>query len=141
MERHPRTKTCVQQHPKKYTRIPARLTVLHVVEEPASTREAEDRLGEIYTDRMKRFMPAESENWCKVDFRLEFGAPVEAILGEARKTGADLIVMGAKARKALAGHRPRSIAYNVVTRATCPVLTVRGLSVATGGTLNRTTGH
>jgi nucleotide-binding universal stress UspA family protein len=104
----------------------ARLTVLHVVEEPALTREAEDRLGEIYIDRMKRFMPAESENWCKVDFRLEFGAPAEAILGKARETGADLIVMGAKARKALAGHRPLTIAYNVVTQAQCPVLTVRG---------------
>lgn len=104
----------------------ARLTVLHVVEEPASARESEDRLGEIYIDRMKRYMPPESENWCKVDSRLAFGAPVEEILNEARETGADLIVMGAKTRKTLAGHRPLSIAYNVAARAKCPVLTVRG---------------
>ena len=34
--------------------------------------------------------------------------------------------MGAKPRKSLAGHVPLTIAYNVVTKATCPVLTVRG---------------
>jgi hypothetical protein len=34
--------------------------------------------------------------------------------------------MGAKPRKSLAGHVPLTIAYNVVTKASCPVLTVRG---------------
>jgi nucleotide-binding universal stress UspA family protein len=105
----------------------ARLTVVHVVEAAvAYTREGEERLRQIHIAGMKQFMPKEAENWCKVDFRVAFGAPVEEILNEARETGADLIVMGAKTRKALAGHRPLSIAYNVVTKAHCPVLTVRG---------------
>ena len=105
----------------------ARLTVLHVVEEAvAYTREGQEQLRKLHVDGMKQFMPAETENWCKVDFRVAFGAPVEEILNEAHDTGADLILMGAKARKALAGHRPLSIAYNVVTKAKCPVLTVRG---------------
>jgi nucleotide-binding universal stress UspA family protein len=51
---------------------------------------------------------------------------VEEILIAAKESKADLIVMGAKARKSLAGHAPLTVAYNVVTKATCPVLTVRG---------------
>ena len=75
---------------------------------------------------MKQLMPPGSENWCKPEFRATFGAAVEEILIAASESKADLIVMGAKARKSLAGHAPLTIAYNVVTKSTCPVLTVRG---------------
>lgn len=105
----------------------ARLTMLHVVEEVrAHSREEEERLRKVNIQHMKQFMPPESENWCKVDFRVAFGAPVQEILGEARETNAGLIIMGAKTRKTLAGHAPLTIAYNVVAKAKCPVLTVRG---------------
>lgn len=105
----------------------AHLTVLHVVEEGAAyTREAEERIRKVNIQKMKQFMPPESENWCMVDFRVTFGAAVEEILGEARETNADLIIMGAKTRKTFAGHAPLTIAYNVVAKAKCPVLTVRG---------------
>ncbi len=105
----------------------ARVTVLHVVEETkAHTREGEERLRKLNTARMKQLMPAESENWCKVEFRVAFGAAFEEILGEARETNADLIIMGAKTSKAFPGHAPLTIAYNVVAKAKCPVLTVRG---------------
>ena len=105
----------------------AHLTVLHVVEETkAHTREGEERLRKLNVARMKQFKPAESENWCKVEFRVAFGAAVEEILGEARETNADLIIMGAKTSKAFPGHAPLTIAYNVVAKAKCPVLTVRG---------------
>jgi hypothetical protein len=40
-------------------------------------------------------------------------------------TKADLIVMGAKARKSLAGNVPHTKAYRVVCEAECPVLTAR----------------
>ena len=105
----------------------ARVTVLHVVEETkAHTREGEERLRKLNIARMKQFMPKESESWCKVEFRVAFGAAVEEILGEARETNADLIIMGAKASKTFPGHAPLTIAYNVVAKAKCPVLTVRG---------------
>lgn len=105
----------------------ARVTVLHVVEETkAHTREGEERMRQLNVARMKQFMPAESENWCKVEFRVAFGAAVEEILGEARETNADLIIMGAKTSKAFPGHAPLTIAYNVIAKAKCPVLTVRG---------------
>ena len=105
----------------------AQLTVLHVIEEGAVyTRESEKRLRELAIARMKMFMPPESDNWCKVKFRVAFGAAPEEILSEARDTNADLIVMGAKTRTTFAGHAPLSVAYNVVAKAPCPVLTIRG---------------
>ena len=48
---------------------------------------------------MKQLMPAGSENWCKPEFRVTFGAAVEEILLAARESKADLIVMGAKAAR------------------------------------------
>jgi nucleotide-binding universal stress UspA family protein len=105
----------------------ARLTLLHVIESAAAyTEESVARQREINIVRMKQLMPEGSENWCNPEFRVTFGAAVEEILIAARESKADLIVMGAKARKSLAGHVPLTIAYNVVTKATCPVLTVRG---------------
>jgi nucleotide-binding universal stress UspA family protein len=105
----------------------ATLTLLHVIESAAAyTEESVARQRETNVVRMKQLMPAGSENWCRPEFRATFGAAVEEILIAARESKADLIVMGAKARKSLAGHAPLTIAYNVVTKATCPVLTVRG---------------
>jgi len=104
-----------------------RLTVLHVVEEVRMyTEEQIERVRMVNIQRMKEFMPAEIEKWCNVTFRVTFGPAVEEILGEAWETKANLIIMGAKTRKSFAGHAPLTTAYNVVAKAECPVLTVRG---------------
>jgi len=105
----------------------ARVTLLHVIESAAAyTEESVARQREINVVRMKQLMPPGSEDWCKPEFRVTFGSAVEEILIAAREAKADLVVMGAKARRSLAGHVPLTIAYNVVTKAPCPVLTVRG---------------
>jgi nucleotide-binding universal stress UspA family protein len=105
----------------------AKITLLHVVESAAAyTEEAIGREREINVVRMKKLLPQGAEDWCKVEFRVTFGSAVEEILIAARESMADLIVMGAKPRRSLAGHVPLTIAYNVVTKAVCPVLTVRG---------------
>jgi nucleotide-binding universal stress UspA family protein len=105
----------------------ARLTMLHAVEEAhAYTEEEVERVRKVNIQKMKQFMPPESENWCKVTFCVTFGAPVEEIINEAWETKADLIIMGAKTRKTFAGHAPQTTAYNVVAKAKSPVLTVRG---------------
>ena len=105
----------------------ASLTLLHVIESGAAyTEESVARPREINIARMKKLAPAGSDNWCKPEFRVTFGSAVEEILIAARESEADLIVMGAKPRRNLAGHVPLTIAYNVVTKSTCPVLTVRG---------------
>ena len=105
----------------------ARLTLLHVIESAAAyTEESVARQREINVVRMKQLMPYGIEDWCNPEFRVTFGSAVEEILIAAKESKAGLIVMGAKARKSLAGHAPLTVAYNVVTKATCPVLTVRG---------------
>lgn len=105
----------------------ATLTLLHVIESAAAyTEESVARQREINVVRMKKLMPEGGENWCTPEFRATFGAAVEEILIAAKESKADLIVMGAKARNSLAGHAPMTVAYNVVSKATCPVLTVRG---------------
>lgn len=105
----------------------ARLTVLHVVEEVhAHTEEEEQLLRRLNIQCMKQFMPAGTDDWCEVEFRVAFGVAAEEILEEARETKADIIIMGAKARKTFAGHSPLTIAYNVIANAKCPVLTARG---------------
>jgi nucleotide-binding universal stress UspA family protein len=105
----------------------AHLTLLHVIESAAAyTEESVARQREINVVRMKQLMPHGSENWCKPEFRVTLGSAVEEILIAARESKADLVVMGAKARGSFAGHVPRTIAYNVVTKAGCPILTVRG---------------
>jgi nucleotide-binding universal stress UspA family protein len=105
----------------------ATLTLLHVVESAtAHTEEGVARQRQINVARLRQLLPEGTENWCKPEFRVSFGAPVEEVLNAAQEPKADLIVMGAKAGKSFPGHAPLTIAYNVVTKAPCPVLTVRG---------------
>jgi len=105
----------------------ARLTMLHVIQEAtAFTEESVRQQREAAVRRLEKLMPEGAENWCKPVFRATFGAAAEEILTMARETNADLIVMGAKKMKSMAGHAPFAVAYHVVTKAHCPVLTVRG---------------
>ncbi|MGA7908684.1 MAG: universal stress protein [Candidatus Sulfotelmatobacter sp.] len=77
---------------------------------------------------LMRLIPPEVENWCKPVYLVRWEYPPEAILQAAADGEMDLIVMGVnKAREAtLSSHRPWPIASEVVSRAPCPVLTVRG---------------
>lgn len=105
----------------------ARVTAFHALDEAvARTRENEKRVRQATIERMKEFVCPECDDWCKTEFRVSFGDAAEEILQAARESKAELIVMGAKSRKSLAGHVPSTIAYNVAAKATCPVLTVRG---------------
>lgn len=105
----------------------ARLTMLHVIQEAtAFTEESVRRQREFNVENLQRLVPEGAENWCQPVFRATFGEAVEEITTMARETNADLIVMGAKSRNSLAGHVPATIAYSVVSKASCPVLTVRG---------------
>jgi nucleotide-binding universal stress UspA family protein len=105
----------------------ANLTLLHVVTHADDY--SEQGLGlkrEAITHELAELVPVGGEIWCKPEFRMRLGEPVEEILQVAIEMKADLIVIGAQHRKGLAaGHVPNSIAYKVVCGAPCPVLTVR----------------
>ena len=73
--------------------------------------------------QLKELVPAKANLEFKPEFVMVIGEPVEEILRFAEK--ADLIVMGAKPRKGLAGHVPHTKAYRVISAAQCPVLTIK----------------
>jgi len=75
--------------------------------------------------QLQDLVPSGAEVWCNTQFRMAVGDPATEILRFAQENNVDLIVMGAKARAGLAGHVPGTKAYNVVSHAHCPVLTVR----------------
>jgi nucleotide-binding universal stress UspA family protein len=108
----------------------ARLTILHVI--------GEEKLGELvhaknYVEstqrRLRELVPSEAKFWCEPNFRVEQGPAAEKIMEVAIALGADLIVLGVRGVVGHMGattHLFRPTAHRVVTRAECPVLTVRG---------------
>lgn len=61
------------------------------------------------------------------EFRVEFGKPSEMILHAAKTLKADVIIMGLhrSGHAEAASHLPWEVAYDIVSGATCSVLTVR----------------
>lgn len=76
---------------------------------------------------LEDLIPAEAKDWCTPQFLVRWEHAAEAILLAAAEREADLIVLGVrKARVAgLSSHLPWPVASEVVSRARCPVLTVR----------------
>ena len=95
----------------------SRITLLHVQEHRDD--------AEAIVRRLQGLLPSETDLHCLPLFRIERGDPVREILRAAKETGADLIALGAKSRKVLAGNAPHTKAYQVVCRASCPVLTIK----------------
>ena len=95
----------------------SRITFLHVQQHPVQEQ--------AIVDELQKLVPSVTDLHCLPLFRVERGDPVKEILRVARQIHADLIVLGAKARKGLAGHVPHTKAYQVVCGAPCPVLTIK----------------
>lgn len=108
----------------------AYLTLLHVVEEPKANELV--RPAELTTSSehlLRNLVPVDAELWCVPQFVVERGDVTEKILDVSSRSKADLIVLGVRQATGFPGaatHMSIAIAHNVVSRATCPVLTVRG---------------
>ncbi|HEY6945578.1 MAG TPA: universal stress protein [Candidatus Acidoferrum sp.] len=104
----------------------AKVTLLHVVHHLNDySDEGLTLKREAVRRQLQNLVPSGTEAWCDTEFRLAVGEPATEILRCAEDGRADLIVMGAKARTGLAGHALGTTAYKVVSKAHCPVLTVR----------------
>ena len=66
------------------------------------------------------------------DFQMSGGLPADSILDEARAQSIDVIVMGTHGRRGLSHVLFGSVAESVLRRASCPVLTVRSLTLPPG---------
>jgi len=77
--------------------------------------------------RLEALIPPPAKDWCTPQFLVRWEHPAEAVLLAAEEREADLIVMGVRRARAtrLSVHLPWPVASEVVSRAPCPVLTVR----------------
>jgi nucleotide-binding universal stress UspA family protein len=104
----------------------ARITLLNVVPYVEDHSEgAVPRKRDWVTKQLQELVPIKANLTCKPEFHMVIGEPAEEILRWAAKMNADLIVMGAKPRKRLAGHVPHTKVFRVVSGAKCPVLTIK----------------
>jgi len=104
----------------------AKLTVLHVVEDQLQSGEnSQGILRDFILRRMRKGLPAECVGNCEPEFQVRFGDPGEQILSVAREEHSDLIILGLRAGVHADGQLPSAIAYKLVCRAACPVLTTR----------------
>ncbi len=110
----------------------AKLTYLHVVEQPAAGIANLDEVTAALMLRLQNLLPSDAEPWCLAECLLEFGrqfvSPAQRILEVARAQLADLIVLGVRpvhGNLGLTTHLSSTTAQ-ILTHAACPVLTVRG---------------
>jgi len=109
----------------------ARLLLLHVMRDPdlkVAEKRAQDSVANMM-HQLYEIVPQTAELWCRPEATVRFGNPADQILETAKEHDADLIVLGvrdAAGHLGAATHLERTTAHRVVTRAACPVLTVRG---------------
>jgi len=103
------------------------LAVMNVRENLAPTAAAIEWFEPEMEHWIQQHLPANSDLRNRVRFHIGFGAPADAILKFAAKANVGLIVMSVSPRDPfMTAHLPISdTAYEVVSRATCPVLTIR----------------
>ncbi len=109
----------------------ARLTLLHVSEQSSViSLYLQDELMAESKQRLEQLRLTSAGMGIETEAQVVKGFPIDQILHVANNTRADLIVMGVHKRGGFgaraSAHLPWTIAQTVVSRATCPVLTVRG---------------
>lgn len=104
----------------------ARMTVLHVVEDQQDSDQGSHGIVQDFiANRMRRGMPASCMGNCEPTFKVRFGDAGEQILQQAREEQSELIVLGMRAGRDIAGRLPSPVAYRLACQAPCPVLTIR----------------
>ncbi len=107
----------------------AGLTLLHVIAAPATGDLVQpEELVASTKQLLRAVVPPEAQLWCEPRFAVEQGPAAETVLDVAGLRRSDLIVMGVRRPAGIPGsttHLPMAIAHKVVSRANCPVLTVR----------------
>ncbi len=102
----------------------ARITLLNVVPYVEEfSEEAVTNRRSLVVRQLRELVPTKANLEYKPEFFMIIGEPVEEILRFAQK--ADLVIMGARPRKGLAGHIPHTKAHRVMSTAKCPVLTIK----------------
>jgi len=107
----------------------AQLILMHVMDgarEPVRGRPTLSIADAMHT--LLELVPTDADLWCRPEPVVQYGVPAERILVEAKGRNADVIVLGVRSaagRLRVATRLSRSVAYQIVASAPCPVLTVR----------------
>lgn len=111
----------------------ARLILLHIMPKPRQQSSEGDAIFEISVaeaiHQLYAAVPQPSELFCPPEVLVDYGRPADRIVAVAKDRAADLIVLGVRSESGHLGaavHLERTTAHNIVARAPCPVLTVRG---------------
>jgi nucleotide-binding universal stress UspA family protein len=104
----------------------AELLLLHVVEKHDITLALEQACARAEVFEKFRKLLLDSPPYSKTTYLVDFGDADTEIVNEARRYGADLIVLGAHRTRvpALASRFTDGTAYSVAASADCPVLTI-----------------
>jgi nucleotide-binding universal stress UspA family protein len=104
----------------------AALLLLHVV--PLVPWEQQPEMAQDYEQRLRKLIPEDAAHRGKIECAVRFNLAAPGILAVAEEKQAGLVVLGVHRAvlPRLDSHVPWSTAYEVVSNAHCPVLTVRG---------------
>ena len=106
----------------------ARLTLLHVIDRPhAGDLVRPHELETSALDHLASFVRGEHGLASEPKTVVVHGVPADKILDVAQRERTDLIVLGLRRAKGYirATHLPNAVAHQVISQATCPVLTIR----------------
>jgi nucleotide-binding universal stress UspA family protein len=110
-------------------RFNAQVVLVHALEPSACSESERGFVGESPGHRVdqqfQRAVSASQATRCVLEWIAEPGKPVEVIFDQAKRVGADLIVMGTNGRRGMPRLVLGSVAESVVRRAGCPVLVVK----------------
>jgi nucleotide-binding universal stress UspA family protein len=105
----------------------AKVAFMHVVSPDESSTHGSVQPVKSSFNKLQALIPEEAEEWCTPELVVEVGDPATELLRYASAERPDLIVLGLPAGKKFNGHFHKSVTYNVVAGAPCPVLTVRDI--------------
>jgi nucleotide-binding universal stress UspA family protein len=85
-----------------------------------------EELARDYCANLKRILNADKSDWYLSAYQLDRSVAIDQILERAKAQTAGIIVLGVKIRSHLGRHMHTSFAYQLLAKATCPVLTICG---------------
>lgn len=94
---------------------------------PSPPSEQDTGSAEEYCDALRSTMPEVTDPWCTSDFHLNQTVDLNQILGRTEAEPERLIVLGVHTDSQLGRHLHTSFAYQLLTRAACPVLSIRAV--------------
>jgi nucleotide-binding universal stress UspA family protein len=104
----------------------AHMYLCHVLPKPDGNRPLDTQeLNEKFKAQLQQLIPTVARKWCDPECVLDHGYAVDGVLLLAKRVRADLIVLGTRRFSHWFDSFKAGIAFEVIRRADCPVLTVR----------------